>query len=249
MGLLDTLIKSSKPSPPKLIVYGQPGVGKTTLAAQAEALLIDCENGAGAIDGLSRTPYLETWPEMRKWLAELATTDAEHLPSVVAVDTIDWMIQRITEHVVHEMDPKAPKDGTSTLGGSHGGFFKAREIVQNVIYRDLLPMLNAINSKGCAILLLAHAANRTLTTPEGYDVRTAAPDIPQAFSPAFIEWADCVLYAHRDKAERIVITEGTSNILAKNRYNLPETLPLDWQTIVAAIKGRFSDNTNQTPEN
>ena len=35
-----------------MIVYGQPGVGKTTFAAQAGALLIDCENGAGAIPGL-----------------------------------------------------------------------------------------------------------------------------------------------------------------------------------------------------
>ena len=35
MTLLDSLIATTKPAPPKMIVYGQPGIGKTTLAASA----------------------------------------------------------------------------------------------------------------------------------------------------------------------------------------------------------------------
>ena len=234
MTLLDSLITTTTPAPPKLIVYGQPGVGKTTFAASARALLIDCENGAGAIGGLTRTPYLQTWPQMRQWLVELASASADELSSV-AIDTIDWMLQRIIEHVVVDLDGKSPSDITNTLGSSHGGYYKAREVVQNIVYRDLLPTLNAITDRGAAVILLAHATNTKITTPEGYDLRLAAPDIPQWIAPAFIEWSDGVLYAVRDGENRLLKTEGTNIVLAKNRYSLPAELPLSWQALMSAM--------------
>ena len=121
MTLMNSLITNTTPTPPKMIVYGQPGVGKTTFAASANAVLLDCENGAGAVTNLTRTPYLQSWPQMRKWLVELADLDKTNAPQALAIDTIDWMVQRIVEHVVHDLDPKAGADLTSTLGTAHGG--------------------------------------------------------------------------------------------------------------------------------
>jgi len=236
MTLMDTLIRQTTPAPPKMIVYGQPGVGKTSFAASAGAILLDCENGAGVVPNLTRTPYLHSWPQMRKWLAELAESAPDGLPAV-AVDTIDWMVQRIVEHVVLDLDDKSPSDITNTLGTAHGGYFKAREIVQNIVYRDLLPMLNAIAGQGVAIILLAHAANARMTTPEGFDLRLAAPDL--------IEWADAVLYAARDGEKRILKTEGSNVILAKNRYSLPAELSLSWPSLMQAL----TQNTTRTQEN
>jgi len=242
MTLMNSLIKTTTPAPPKMIVYGQPGVGKTTFAGSAGAILLDCENGAGAVPGLTRTPYLQSWPQMREWLAELATAPPDGV-AAVAVDTIDWMVQRIVEHVVLDLDGKAQGDITNTLGTAHGGYFKAREIVQNIVYRDLLPMLNAVADHGVAIILLAHAANTKMTTPEGYDQRLATPDLPQWIAPPFIEWADCVLYAHRQDDQRVLLTEGTNVILAKNRYGLPVELPLSWPALMQAL----TPNHNPTP--
>jgi len=234
MTLINSLIKSTTPAPPKMIVYGQPGVGKTTFAASANAVLLDCENGAGAVANLTRTPFLQSWPQMRKWLIELATTPPDGV-AAVAIDTVDWMIQRIVEHVVMDLDEKSPNDITNTLGTAHGGYFKAREIVQNVVYRDLLPMLNAVADHGVAIILLAHAANTKMTSPEGFDLRLAAPDLPHWIAPPFIEWADCVLYASRDGDRRVLLTQGTNVILAKNRYGLPAELALSWPALMQAM--------------
>ena len=241
MTLMSTLIKTKTPAPPKMIVYGPPGVGKTTFAASAGAILLDCENGAGAVPGLTRTPYLQTWPRMRQWLIELASTPPAGV-TALATDTIDWMVQRIIEHVVLDLDGKSPNDLTNTLGTAHGGYFKAREIVQNIVYRELLPMLNAVADQGLAIILLAHAANTKMTTPEGFDQRLAAPDLPQWIAPPFIEWADCVLYACRDGKRRLLRTEGTNVILAKNRYSLPAELPLSWPALMQALTPNATSN-------
>ena len=243
MPLMDSLITATTPAPPKMIVYGQPGVGKTTFAASADAILIDCENGAGAVRELKRTPYLQSWPQMRQWLVELASSPPDDA-SALAIDTIDWMVQRIVEHVVLDLDGKAQGDITNTLGTAHGGYFKAREIVQNIVYRDLLPMLNAVADHGVPVILLAHAANTKMTTPEGYDQRLASPDLPHWIAPPFIEWADCVLYAHRQDDQRLLLTEGTNVILAKNRYGLPAELQLSWPALMEAL----TPNRNTTSD-
>ena len=57
--------------------------------------------------GLSeRAPYLQSWPPMRLWLVEIADAPPEGVEAL-AIDTIDWMVQRIVEHVVLDLDGKA----------------------------------------------------------------------------------------------------------------------------------------------
>ena len=45
--LTNIIITEPTPMPPKGIIYGSPGVGKTTFGASAPgALIVDCEHGA-----------------------------------------------------------------------------------------------------------------------------------------------------------------------------------------------------------
>jgi hypothetical protein len=242
--MYDQIIDTTNPSPPKLLVYGEPGVGKTTLAAQAGAFLIDCEGGASSIKGLKRTPTLRTWAEMATWLDRIATEPPEGV-SVLAIDTLDWLVAAIERDVL-DRDPPDPKKPSrdpmlSTMGSSHGGYFKAREIVVNIVQRNVLPMLNAIHERGLAIVLLAHAGHEKLLTPEGATVKMAAPDLPSYILPIFREWADGVFYATSRNGERVLITTGTNLICAKNRYSMPVEMPLSWASIEGALASFWSN--------
>jgi hypothetical protein len=241
MSRLATVITSTGRTPPKIIAYALHGVGKTTLAAGAKALVIDCEMGAGNIPGLARTPYIETWTEMRGWLEDIKRDGLPPECKALAIDTLDWMVQRIVEYVCIDLDKKSAGDVTNTLGSAHDGFFKAREIVANVVHRQLLPLLNGINARGIPILMLAHAANQKMKSPEGYDMRVANPDLPEFVLPIFLEWADAILYGSiAQDGSRVMQTQMTGSVTAKNRYSMPPLIAMDWGTIVAGVRGMLT---------
>jgi len=240
-GGLEGLIRQQSVQPPRIVLYGLPGVGKTTFAASADAVLIDCEGGAGALPGLTRTPTLSTWPEIKSWIDRIEKSNDGH---PVAIDTLDWMIRRIVEYVTIELDGKAPNVVTNTIGSSHGGYYKARDIVLNIVYRELLPALNRIVDSGRPIIILAHAIHQKLTTPEGFDIATATPDLGEWILPVWVEWADCVLYAHIDGAKRMARTSATNLIMAKNRYSLPETIDLHFKALTYYLNNGNGKDTN-----
>ena len=83
MSMFNSIIKNPSPSAPKGIIYGPPGIGKTYYGASADAsIIIDCENGAGAIP-CCRTPYLATWPEIVKRWEQFSGRKAERLEAGV----------------------------------------------------------------------------------------------------------------------------------------------------------------------
>jgi len=114
MSMFNNLIQNQSPSAPKGIIYGPPGIGKTTMGASADAsIIVDCENGAGAIP-CCRTPYLATWLEIEQWL--LAMEREDHPYKTLVIDSVDWLLRRLEEHVAG-----CGNNIEQTLNRSHGG--------------------------------------------------------------------------------------------------------------------------------
>ena len=232
MGLMDTTVNAPAPSAPKGIIYGPPGVGKTTFGSVG--LIVDCENGAGTVK-CERTPYLETWTNIEQWLQ--AIENEEHGHKVIAIDSLDWVIRRIEEHV----SGCATNNLSSTLNKSHGGYGNGKQVMKNYIHRVLLPQLDRIVNKGIALIMLAHAKRTDITDADGITTEKTAPDISDDYLNVFVEWSDFVCLARADvDGNRSLMTVESNRALAKNRYGMPTEIGFTWDEFTGAVSAGLS---------
>jgi len=215
---------------PKGIVYGPPGVGKTTFGAGSGGLIIDTENGAAHVQ-CDRTPYLPDWNAIEQWLNVLAA--GGHNYGTVVIDSADWLLRRIEEHV-------AGVDGSATgmrqtLNRALGGFGNGKLVLKNYVYQYLLPTLDKLVNAGIAVILLAHTTRREITTIEGVTIEKSAPEIHPDLANTMIEWSDFVGAACMVADTRQLILCETNQVLAKNRYGIHDPLPLSWPALIDAM--------------
>ncbi len=229
---LRTITNSTTNRAPKGIVYGPPGVGKTTFGACG--LIINAENGIPQGLVVDHTEYFSEWLEMRKcldWLGEM-----NHNYGVVTIDTVDWMLRRMEEFV--SGTDGTTRGMTSTLNKSQGGYGNGKLVLRNHVYQYLLPLLDKLVNNGVAVLLLAHTTRRELTTQDGAIYEKSMPKIHADLSDVFIEWSDFVGAACMLSGERALILQETGQLVAKNRYGITNPISLSWDALVSAITSK-----------
>jgi len=236
MNLLEEVFSQAHMRAPKGIIYGPPGIGKTTFGAGcSKPIIVDCENGAGYIP-CSRTPYLTTWADIQKWLNFMAT--AEHPYETVVIDSVDWLLRRVEEHVAGVNGDS--KNMERTINRAHGGYGNGRQVLKNYVYQYLMPILDAIVNRGIAVILLAHATRQTLTNIDGVAIEKSAPEIHPELINNLIEWSDFVSAARLNDKHRELVLKETNQLMAKNRYGIETAIPLNWSALIHAI--------NQNPQ-
>ena len=119
----------------------------------------------------------------------------------------------------------------------------------------LLEGLNLLrNERGMAIILLAHCQIKRFDSPETEPYERYQPKLQERSSALVQEWADAVLFANFrtvvrredvgfNKDVRRGVTTGERQLYttekpayyAKNRYSLPDSLPLSWDALATAI--------------
>ena len=231
MPLPSTVLTQTNMRAPKGIVYGPPGVGKTTFGASTrKPIIVDCENGCAHVN-CDRTPYLSDWPSIQQWLAALSAGGHDY--GTVVVDSVDWLLRRAEEHV-------SGVDGTpvgmkQTLNRSHGGYGNGKQVLRNYVYQYLLPTLDRMVNSGIAVVLLAHATRRDITTIDGVTFEKSAPEIHPDLANTMIEWSDFVGAARISGQTRELVLCETNQLLAKNRYGISTPLLPSWQALLGAI--------------
>ena len=231
MSLPSDVLTQAHMRAPKGIVYGPPGAGKTTFGASAgKSIIVDCENGAAHVR-CDRTPYLPDWPSIQPWLDAL--TAGGHDYGTVVIDSVDWLLRRVEEHV-------SGVDGTvtgmkQTLNRSHGGYGNGKQVLRNYVYQYLLPTLDRLVNAGIAVVLLAHATRREITTIDGIVVEKSTPEIHPDLANTMIEWSDFVGAIHIVGEGRELILYETGQLLAKNRYGIIAPVALSWESLLNAM--------------
>jgi len=242
MSIFDSTLNQNNLRAPKGIVYGPPGIGKTHFGAGThKPVIVDCENGAAHV-ACDRTPYLADWDAIQPWLEALARE--EHPYGTVVVDSIDWLLRRMEERVAGVNGD--PRNMDKTMNRSHGGYGNGKQVLRNYVYQYLLPTLDAIVNRGVSVVLLAHASRRSITTIDGIVMEKSAPEIHPDLMNTLVEWSDFVGAARMDGDTRELILTETGQLLAKNRYGITGVLPLDWNSLMAAMNNQKPQFAGET---
>jgi hypothetical protein len=233
--------------PPRIVVYGESGVGKSTWASQApDPIFLGAEQGTYQLK-VARYPIpITTGRELIAALKSLQT--AEHSFKTVVLDTIDWF-EPIVWRTVLDEDPKKAK----TIDLAADGYAKGYNVACDV-WREVLVELDRLNEKGLGIVCLAHAEGRIVKNPTGDDYSLYDLKVHAKLSNLIREWSDAVLFCDietlTNKAkgetktknvgigERRMHTVRGAGYFAKNRYDLPDEMPMQFVSFAKEV-GRF----------
>ena len=114
MTLLKDIISAPIMRPPRILIHGVPGVGKTTFGAGCPApIFIQTEEGADLL-GVDRFPLSETYADVTAQLDTLL--NEKHSYKTVVIDTLDWLEPLISAAVCQ----KGGKPDLSSFGYGEG---------------------------------------------------------------------------------------------------------------------------------
>jgi len=255
MSLLEKIETGRRRSPPRALLYGNEGVGKSTFGAQAPSpIFIQCEDGLDEI-ACSRFPLAESYESVVAALRELHAQPHEY--ETVVVDSVDWLERLI-------WDKLCAQYGVSSIEKVDGGY--ARGYTHALTYwREIIDHLNALrNGRGMVVILIAHSKVERFEDPESAPYDRYSPRLHKHACALLAEWCDAVLFATRkvrtqsedtgfnrqrttafavgkDGGDRILRCNGGPTCLAKNRYGINETLPLSWAAFVQALTEKHGD--------
>ena len=252
MGMLDTIQSGRENRPPRIMIYGSEGVGKSTFAASApNPVFIQTEDGLGELD-CRKFPLAHSLSEV---LAQLtALRDEQHDFQTVVVDSADWLERLIFDEVCREY-------GVRNIEKADGGYGKGYTHALTH-WRKVVNLLQELRDKrGMMVILVAHAKVERFEDPENAAYDRYTPRLNKHAASLIAEWVDAVLFANKkfrvtkdasdraiaapigaDGGERIIRTVGSPACIAKNRYGLPGEIPLSWTAFINAYQKTLEKN-------
>jgi hypothetical protein len=249
MTLMSQVQRGRTPKPPRMVVYGTEGIGKSTFAANApKPVFVQTEDGLDEI-ACDKFPLATTFDEVISALGELRTE--KHDYETVVIDSLDWLERMIWDRVCHE-------SGVKSIEKADGGFAKGYTHAL-AFWREVIDQLNLLRAgRGMVVLLIAHAKVEKFEDPEFAPYDRYSPRLHKHAAALVSEWCDAVLFATRkirtqtddagfnrkrtiaqpigkDGGERILRCVGGPSCIAKNRYGIADDLPLSWAAFIAAL--------------
>ena len=220
--------------PPRVLVHGQEGVGKTTLASKfPEPVFLPTEDGVPAGLRLQSFGLLSSYGEVRESLAALGSEPHDFRTAVLdSVDKLEALVWA---------DVCASNGWPSIEAPGYGRGY----VIADRWWKDLLAGLDWLRRKrGMTVVLLAHSAIETVNDPRApaytsYQLRLhkRARGLVQDEMDAIFFLATDVHVVSEDlgfakkrnradgSASRFLFCEGRPAFVAKSRFDLSAKIP------------------------
>lgn len=247
------ITKGIIPAAKKVVIYGPEGIGKSTFASQFPgAVFIDTEGSTVHMD-VARTDPPRSWADIMNavsWFIEHPDQ-----AGTLVIDTMDWA----EAYAIRSVCAAKKVDGIEDIPYGKGYVF-----VKDLV-RELLEKLDQLKAKGVNVVLTAHAIVRKFEMPDemGSFDRYALKLNEKNVAPLVKEWADMLLFANyrtdvittqdgKRKAtggkKRVMYTSHAATWDAKNRFDLPDELPFEFESIAHLFTTAAKPAASPAPE-
>ena len=263
---LEEITTETKPRPTAAVLYGPPGIGKSSFGAAvpgAVFLIDQAEDGistlkaGGLVDaGVPVLPPATTWFDVSDMLFALAEQDHDY--KALVIDTVGGVEKLCHTHVCNT------EFGGDWTDKGFASFSKGYEVSLPTWQQFLRSLDRLRRDRNMAVVLLAHSIVKPFKNPEAEDYDRFIPDLhPKTWNLSH-RWADMVLFCNyhiettkeggRTKGKggqrRVIHTEYSAAYEAKNRHNLPAEIEMGdsgaeaWANLRAAMTTNRKDNHN-----
>lgn len=192
----------------KILLYGQPGIGKTTFGLSAPSpLLIDFDRGAHRVrpEHLTETVQVENWQDI---ISLLEKEDLRPFKTLV-IDTAGKMLDFMAAYIIANEPKMGRKDGQLTLPG-----FGARK---GMFQR----FLSQVGMLGKHLVFVAHEKEE-----KDGDQKIIRPEIGGSSSGDLIKELDLVGYMEAKGKIRTISFDPCEKFYGKNTCNLEPLINL-----------------------
>ena len=210
MGMIKRPSELSVKATLSVLIYGQPGIGKTTFGVSApDAVLFDYDGGVQRINGAHQVPTLQptSWEDTNLALQEIQN----EMPEVktIVIDTVGKMLDYMSAYII-KTDPKmAMRDGSLSLKG-YG--------VRKQMFVNFIKQLALM---GKNVVFIAHEREEC----RGEET-FKRPEIGGSSANDLIKELDLVGYMYAVGKERVITFDPAEYYYAKNTCNLPAAIKL-----------------------
>lgn len=223
MGIIKRPSELSVKDTLSVLIYGQPGIGKTTFGVSApSAVLFDYDGGVQRINGAHQVATLQptSWEDTAEALKEIEV----EMPEIrtIVIDTVGKMLDYMSAYIIRT-DPKmAMRDGSLSLKG-YG--------VRKQMFVNFIKQLALM---GKNVVFIAHEREER----RGEET-FKRPEIGGSSATDLIKELDLVGYMYAVGKERVITFDPAEYYYAKNTCNLPAAIKLP---VVVDESGKGTSN-------
>jgi len=228
------LSKGKKQEPEFMVIYGVEGIGKTTFATDSGSpVIIDVEGGSAEIDTTRiEAKDLKTLDSV---IAAIKQVQAEESFETIVIDSLSKV-----EELIWNATCKRKSVNGKTYKSIEDFGYKQGYIFCLDEWDLFLKACEEARENGKNVILIGHSKTKRFDDPtlvEGYTRYEI--DIHEKASARIRKYVKAILFANYkthvkdgkglDSGERFIYTERRPGHDAKNRYDLPYSIILNWK--------------------